>query len=461
MQEVRRGGRRGVCEERQQGQIREAPTEHRRSPKEGARPEVFAFQHEVSGQKRRLEFGAVEKIEMLKKVNSIELSIADQLSRQPKEIQEMEARKFVRKEMPSLWSKKKIDALKAQGPELKRIIFEKRLNKSLGRSRPAQLEYWYVSSGVGVRSKGAGRRNKFKTIWKHVQIWHTCQRLMGMQVDTQDIWLQFKDLAEKEIEVLQHLEDKDALPADRKVYKTELKDRLEKLESNPKYMTVYIYRIMKFAGMQVGRPSRYTTMTLAQEKIGWQISMRSWDHAVWLAGLGTADQLRGHVALPAQFIDHRKEVALVMTDQVPVWLKIGQRKIVFAKHEVVKNSRNSNKFKEGASYIAKVTDMQQTQKLPQIVEDLAQQQAEEAMTQKRSGAHGGSGADEKFRVTLECRHAVLGFFAGEPISVQLPPLLIMYGVHCRLSNISKDRRWIEDEEFMIADQVWVWSSPCF
>ena len=218
----------------------------------------------------------------------------------------MEARKVIREEMPALWSQKKIDALKAQGPELKRIIFEKRLNKSLGRSRPAQLEYWYVSSGVGVRSKGAGRRNKFKTIWKHVQIWHTCQRLMGMQVDTQDIWLQFKDLAEKEIEVLQHLEDKDALPADRKVYKTELKDRLEKLERNPKYMTVYLYRIMKFAGMQVGRPSRYTTMTLAQEKIGWQISMRSWDYAVWLAGLGTADQLRGHVALPAQFIDHRK-----------------------------------------------------------------------------------------------------------------------------------------------------------
>ena len=135
-----------------------------------------------------MEFGAVEKVEMLKKVNSIELSIADQLSRQPKEIQEMEARKVIRKEMPALWSKKKIDALKAQGPELKRIIFEKRLNKSLGRSRPAQLEYWYVSSGVGVRSKGAGRRNKFKTIWKHVQIWHTCQRLMGMQA-TASGWL--------------------------------------------------------------------------------------------------------------------------------------------------------------------------------------------------------------------------------------------------------------------------------
>ena len=149
------------------------------------------------GKKKRMEFGAVEKIEMLKKVNSIELSIADRLSRQPKEVQEMEARKVIRKEMPALRSKRKIDALKAQGPELTRIIFEKRLNKSLGRSRPAQLEYWCVSSGVRVRSKGAGRRNNFKTIWKRVQLWHTCQRLMDMQVDTHDIWCQLKDLAEK------------------------------------------------------------------------------------------------------------------------------------------------------------------------------------------------------------------------------------------------------------------------
>ena len=219
------------------------------------------------------------------------------------------------------------------------------------------------------------------------------------------------------------------------------------------WMRMYINRIVKFAGMQVGRPSRYTSMTLAQEKIGWQISMRSWDYAVWLAGLATADQLRGHVALPAQFIEHRKEVALVMTDQVPVWLKIGQRKIVFAKHEVVKNSSKSKKFKEGTNYIKKATDVQQSQKLPKVIEELAQQQAEDAMTQKRSGAHGGSGADEKFRVTLECRHAVLGFFAGEPISVQLPPLLIMYGVHCRLSNIVENTRWKEDEDFAITSQV--------
>ena len=41
------------------------------------------------------------------------------------------------------------------------------------------------------------------------------------------------------------------------MYKAELVDRLEKLEGNRKYQTVYIHRIMKFAEMQVGRPSRF------------------------------------------------------------------------------------------------------------------------------------------------------------------------------------------------------------
>ena len=108
------------------------------------------------GKKKRMEFGAIEKIEMLTKVQSIERTMEERLSCQSKEIQEMEARKMIRKEMPALWCKKKIDLLKQQGPELKRIIFERRLNKSLGRSRPAQLDYWYVSSGIGCRKKGGG-----------------------------------------------------------------------------------------------------------------------------------------------------------------------------------------------------------------------------------------------------------------------------------------------------------------
>lgn len=58
-------------------------------------------------------------------------------------------------------------------------------------------------------------------------------------------------------------------------------------------------------------------MTLAEEHLNWKVSMKSWDRAVWLAGLGTAEDLEGVIALPAEFINRRADIALVMADQVP------------------------------------------------------------------------------------------------------------------------------------------------
>ena len=100
----------------------------------------------------------------------------------------------------------------------------------------------------------------------------------------------------------------------------------------------------------------------------------------------------------------------------------------------------------------KITDMQWSQSLPDKVKELAETAAKEGMTQSRSGA-GGAGEDEKFRITLELRHAVLHFFEGPQVApeyTELPPILVTWGVHARLSNISKDRRWLEDEEFVVS-----------
>ena len=426
-----------------------------------------------AGRRARMEFSAPEKLQMLQRVKDIEKAVEVQFSSEPKEVQDMEAMKIIKREMPSLLKRKKVQQLKDMEAKIKQIIHVRRLSKNIRSSQPKQVEYGFLKVGVGMRAAGAGRKNILVNIWEHVKIWHTCERLMGVQVDTQDIYIKFNDLCfkeiyiqkkqkktkkhkkkqkQKEIQLLTHLRDKGVLPADKKIYLAALESRLQKLEDNKKYQQMYIQRLMQFGNMQVGRPSRLTPLTLNQEKIGWQITHRSWDYAIWLAGLGTSEDLRGHVALPQQFIDHREKVVLVMSDQVPVWLKIGQRKIVFAQHEVVKHSRQSKKFQEGVHRIRKAQDVQETQ-IPKIVEELVEQRVQDGMTQTRSGAHGGSGSDDKFRVTLECRHAVLGYFAGKPQSTQIPPILIVYGVHCRLANISKSRTWVQDEEFVVGDQV--------
>jgi hypothetical protein len=99
-----------------------------------------------------------------------------------------------------------------------------------------------------------------------------------------------------------------------------------------------------------------------------------------------------------------------------------------------------------------VSNIQQSQKLPPVIADLAAKARIDGMTQKRSGGQ-CEGMDDKFRVTLETRQAVLNWFAdgsASPTSMQIPPILIVHGVHCRMSNISDDRKWLEDEEFTVA-----------
>ena len=137
---------------------------------------------------------------------------------------------------------------------------------------------------------------------------------------------------------------------------------------------------------------------------------------------------------------------------MPIWLKIGTQKIVFAGHEAISDSKKSKKFKESEVKIMTLSEIQPSQRLPQPIEDLASKACIEGMSQRRSGGQ-SDGTDDKFRVTLQCRQALLGFFADgdePPTSTQLPGILIVYGVHCRLSNIDEHRRWNEDEVFEVA-----------
>ena len=232
-----------------------------------------------------------------------------------------------------------------------------------------------------------------------------------------------------EQKLLQHWDDRGQLPADKKVWLHHIRERLQKLDASRKYRDGYVLKIIDWSGMKVGTPSRKTSMTLAQEKLGWELSMRSFDRAIWLAGVGMAEDLKGQVALPEQFILHRKNCALVFTDQIPVWVKIGRRKIVFAEHESASSSKEARKLAGGATGDQRVSHAwsQSSQKLPAVFMEHTEKAVAEGMTQRRSGSS-GSGEDEKFQVTLEARQAVLHLLdlLQAPVGVHLPPLLIAW-----------------------------------
>ena len=159
----------------------------------------------------------------------------------------------------------------------------------------------------------------------------------------------------------------------------------------------------------------------------------------------------GEVAVPFDFVMHRTEVALVFTDQVPALIVRECKRKAFAAHEKVRKSKESRNLPGDKKTIMKIHDIQGSQRMPEKVREPAEQQAAEGMSQTRPGA-GLVKEDEKFRVTLELRHAVMNFVVGPdavPKYVELPPDQVMYEVHCRILYITKDRCWARGEDFYV------------
>ena len=137
--------------------------------------------------------------------------------------------------------------------------------------------------------------------------------------------------------------------AGRVVWLQELGRSLEKLQSNEKWRKIYLDRFMEWAKIRLGTPSRRSPMTLEQEKAGWQIAMKDFDHTLWLVGAADADELRGHVALPDAWIKNRESTVIVCSDQIPIWVKIKVPKSTFSGYESVLNSKDAKIVREGKS----------------------------------------------------------------------------------------------------------------
>ena len=92
------------------------------------------------GSRGRREFSAPEKLQMLQKVKDIEKAVEVQFSSEPKEVQEMEAREIIRRQMPTLASRKKVQQLKGMEGKIKQVMHERRLSKDIRSSQPKMAD---------------------------------------------------------------------------------------------------------------------------------------------------------------------------------------------------------------------------------------------------------------------------------------------------------------------------------
>ena len=87
-------------------------------------------------------------------------------------------------------------------------------------------------------------------------------------------------------------------------------------------------------GSRIGVPSRAANLTEKQEKDQCKLTWQHFDERCHLACFGEPEELKDYVASVKTFQEKRKDTWLVFSDEIPLWIKIGLLKTIFADWEL-------------------------------------------------------------------------------------------------------------------------------
>ena len=135
----------------------------------------------------------------------------------------------------------------------------------------------------------------------------------------------------------------------------------------------------------------------------------------------------------------RKNTWITMSDQAPVWLKPAAGKM--------------------ATSLVRLRASKEQQKRRRERRKARQEGSKAAIPQRDLGprirsAQRSPGQAPRWRVSLVCRQRVRGYFdpAKQPQGGVSGSILVVYGCHCRLENISETGTWIQTERFVVNDR---------
>ena len=189
---------------------------------------------------------------------------------------------------------------------------------------------------------------------------------------------------------------------------------------------------MRFCECRLRKPQRLTVLTIEEERMRWVSSLMSYDCLLW-ESMRPEEFLKGQLVDIEAWLREIAETVICHCDQVPMWLRVGSLRHLYAAHEV-------RRRKAAAEAGAPVGN--------EPGEQLVECFEEDGMTQMRQAA---SSESDRFRVTLELSQTVRSVYKPDtPFEVSHGvPVLIVPGVHARLSNISEEGAFVEDEVFEV------------
>ncbi len=197
------------------------------------------------------------------------------------------------------------------------------------------------SKGVALRKAGAGRRAAVSFLYPLVREYFLEARERGLLVFPQDLrrrllmTLRAYEAGAAELEQAGR-----ELSAGERLRLGSVKERLER-EAQPTRSSLSHthFELMRVCGAVLRKPQRLVPLTLEQERERAVASWRGFDHVLWLSLGGEAAALEDRVAKPADFLARLEDTAILMSDQVPFWVKIGRERALYHEAELCPRRR--------------------------------------------------------------------------------------------------------------------------
>ena len=113
-----------------------------------------------------------------------------------------------------------------------------------------------------------------------------------------------------------------------------LRERISKLSLSQKYAETYAGTLTAQIGAKLEKPSRMSKLTMEEEEARVKATLQQFDYMMHVAAFGSIETLKKYVSDPVHWIENRGNVVIGMSDQIPVWVKIGRTKQVHCEEEL-------------------------------------------------------------------------------------------------------------------------------
>ena len=291
---------------------------------------------------------------------------------------------------------------------------ETKLKHSVSKQKMRQKRFQKRRGEHYVRSEGAGRKREHPELIEKLSGWINDERSHGHTILKRHLMSKWMELLLEKIQDIEASVEKKDDEISKRLEESKLakvKKTLSSLKQSESYRKTQVTRLISWCEAKHCRPHLTTKLSPLEEQVRAQVTWMSFDHMLAKAAFGAAKDLEDSVAKTEEFVKNREHLVLGFSDQIPLWVKKGSEREIFAKFEAYPESQEDLRKRLREHLLAKAEEHHEPKKEKAIVE--VEKPKPDAEGQKQLRSRKETHAD-RYRITYEARQIVRRYLSGDP-----------------------------------------------